>query len=92
VELRITPSAQQAIDSERDKAKRKKIEKCLAKLEINPDQPSLHSHHYDSFDKVYGQKVWESYVEEGTPGAWRVWWFYGPEPGQLSIVAIGKHP
>ncbi len=36
--------------------------------------------------------LWESYVENKTPSAWRVWWIYGPADGQITIVTIGPHP
>jgi hypothetical protein len=36
--------------------------------------------------------VFESYVQNRTPGAYRVFWCYGPEQGQITIVAITPHP
>lgn len=51
---------------------------------------SLQSHRYESLAGPNGEPVWESYVENQTPGAWRVWW-HGPEEGEISILAIGPH-
>jgi hypothetical protein len=33
----------------------------------------------------------EAYKKK-TPAAWRIFWCYGPEPDQLTILAITKHP
>lgn len=90
--LRLTPSAQEDYDGVRDRAKLKKVERCLGKLERDPHHPGLHSHPYEQFDKVYGEKVWESYVENKTPSASRVWWAYGPSQGEITILMIGPHP
>jgi hypothetical protein len=34
----------------------------------------------------------ESYAQNPTPGAWRVLWHYGPDPGVLTILMITEHP
>lgn len=72
--------------------KLRKVQACLAKLEANPRHPGLQSHRYESLAGPNGDPVWESYVENQTPGAWRVWWWYGPEEGEISILTIGPHP
>ena len=33
---------------------------------------------------------WE--VENRTPGAWRLWWCYGPEADTITLVTVGPHP
>jgi hypothetical protein len=43
------------------------------------DRGSLRSHQYENFPGLPKAKVWESYVENKTPGAWRIFWMYGPE-------------
>jgi hypothetical protein len=74
-------------------AKLKKVRNCLAKLESQgPQYPGLNSHQYVSLRGPNDEPVWESYVENQTPGAWRVWWYYGPEAGQITVVLIGEHP
>lgn len=90
--LNITESAQGVIGGVRDPGLKKKIPKCLGFLELDPSHNSLASHRFESFDALYGEKVWESYVENATPSAWRVWWFYGPADGEITIVDIGPHP
>jgi hypothetical protein len=79
-------------DLERDQPKLKKVEKCLAKLEQDPRQSGLNSHPYDEIKGPLGQKIFESYVENHTPSAWRVWWYYGPDEGTLTVVDLGQHP
>jgi hypothetical protein len=70
----------------------KKIAKALRLLSANPRHPGLKSHRFDSLDSHFGAAIWESYIENHTPGAWRVWWMYGPDDGTLTIVDIGPHP
>ncbi len=72
--------------------KHKKVLGCLGKLETNPRHPGLQSHKYSSLAGLNGEEVWESYVENQTPGAWRVWWHYGPGRGVITVVIIGPHP
>jgi hypothetical protein len=73
-------------------AKLKKLQKAFALLEANPRHPGLQSHQYESLAGPNGEKVWESYVENRTPGAWRIWWWYGPGKNELTVLAIGPHP
>lgn len=42
--------------------------------------------------KKYGKKVFESYLENQTPGAARMFWTYGPERGDITILALEPHP
>jgi hypothetical protein len=73
----------------------KKVRKALRHLEANPRHPGLHSHQYESFPVDRDVKVWDSYVENKTPGAWRIFWRYGPdEDGRsvITVLAITPHP
>lgn len=71
----------------------KKVRKALQLLEqAGPRHPGLHSHDYQSVPGPGGATLWESYIENKTPSAWRVWWIYGPADGQITIVTIGPHP
>jgi hypothetical protein len=73
--------------------KLKKVRKALRRLEqAGPRHPGLHSHSYQSVRGPGGATLWESYVENRTPSAWRIWWIYGPGDGQITIVTIGPHP
>ena len=38
------------------------------------------------------EDIWDSYVENHIPGAWRVFWHYGPGADSITIVTIGPRP
>jgi len=38
-----------------------------------------------------GAKVFEVYVQNRTPGAYRLFWCYGPEKREITIIAITPH-
>ena len=63
---------------------------ALKKLSSNPMYPSLKSHEITELSRRYGMKVWQSYLENKTSGARRMYWVYGP--GQLEITIIGLEP
>ena len=92
-----TEAKQQLHDLEHDEDKKdlqklKRVRKCLALLENNPRHTGLNSHKFSELRGPNGEDVWESYVENNTPGAWRVFWHYGPGQASLTIVAITAHP
>ena len=59
---------------------------------MNLRHPSLNTHEYKNFKGPDGEKIFEAYAQQNTPGAYRVFWFYGPEPDSISVFAIVKHP
>lgn len=77
----------------------KKARKALGYLQVNPRHPSLKSHEYENFPGYEKDKVWDSYVENKTPSAWRVYWMYGPneqdEAGEeihvITVLQISAH-
>lgn len=75
-----------------DQPRWKKVLKTFNLLSENPRHPGLNSHPFEDLDEVFGERIWESYIENKTPSAWRAWWFYGPEDGQISVVKIAQHP
>jgi len=87
-----TPETQLASLERLDPKKHRKVVKCLGLLESNPRYPWLNSHRYQNLDHIHGEKIWESYAENRTPGAYRVFWHYGPDDGEITIVAITPHP
>jgi hypothetical protein len=92
-----TREAEKVLDELRESnqyaVKLKKVRKALRLLEqTGPRHPGLHSHEYHSIPGPNGATLWESYVENRSPGAWRIWWIYGPQNEQITIVAIGPHP
>jgi hypothetical protein len=70
----------------------KAVRKCLGFLETNLRHPSLNTHEFHSLKGPNGEKVFEAYVQQKTPGAYRIFWYYGPEIGMITIVAIVPHP
>ncbi len=92
--LEFQPEAERALlELEQTAPKKyKKILKTLALMETNLRHPGLKTHEYSSLQGPNGEKVFEAYVENRTPGAFRVFWHYGPEQGILTILAITPHP
>lgn len=95
--LLYTTEAERVLDELRArkqfKLKLNKVRKALRLLEqVGPRHPGLHSHQYQSVPGPDGAPLWESYVENKTPPAWRIWWIYGPKDGQITVVTIGPHP
>lgn len=69
-----------------------KLGKVFNLLSTNPRHPSLSSHEILLLSKRYGQKVWQSYLENNTPSAGRVFWVYGPHKNEITIIGIEPHP
>ena len=75
------------------------VRKALAYLEIDPHHPSLHTHEFTSLAGPNGEKVFEAYAQNKTPGAYRIFWRYGPDETKgrkrvpiITILAITRHP
>jgi hypothetical protein len=68
------------------------VRRTLALLEANPRHPGLQTHEYKSLTGPGGRKVFEAYAERKTPAAFRIFWHYGPDKGQITVVAIVPHP
>jgi hypothetical protein len=98
--LRFSPAAAATLKElenggPNERAKLKKIKHTLGLIETNPRHPGLQSYPFENFPGApRGVKVWHSYVENKTPSAWRIWWRYGPNEGDLRIITvlfIGPH-
>jgi plasmid stabilization system protein ParE len=72
----------------------KQINKCIQLLQQNPRHPSLQTDEFASMPNPYAkdQKVFVACAQQKTPGAYRVFWCYGPGKGQITIIAITPHP
>ena len=72
----------------------KQVNKALRLLRENPKHPGLNTHEFDSIDHPYhkDQKVFVSYIQNNTSGAYRHFWCYGPDGGEATIIAITPHP
>lgn len=70
----------------------KQVGKAMYLLSQNPRYPGLQSHEITSLSSRYGMKVWESYLENNTPAAGRIFWVYGPSQGDITIIGLEPHP
>jgi hypothetical protein len=78
----------------RDEGLFQQVHKCVTHLQANPRHPGLNTHEFHSLENPYDPsgKVFEAYVQNRTPGAYRLFWCYGPDQGQITILAITPHP
>lgn len=70
----------------------RKIRKALQHLQEDPRHPGLKSHEIDVLTEKYGVRIWESYLENKRSGARRMFWIYGPETKEITIIGIENHP
>lgn len=81
------------LEADRGLSKRlKAVRKTLGFLESNPRHPGLQTHMFTSLEGPRGEKVFEAYAEHRTPAAYRIFWCYGPDRGEITILAITPHP
>ncbi len=101
-EIRFTPEAEANLKALHAPSKAgilKQVRKTLGLLETNLRHPSLKTHKFDSISGPDGEDVFEAYAQNQTPGAYRVFFIYGPDRTKgrknipvLTIVAIIPHP
>src|SRR5262249_21954825 len=70
----------------------KAVRKTLGYLETNVRHPSLNTHKYSSFSGPNGEEIFEAYAENNTPAAYRIFWYYGPNQKEITILTITPHP
>ena len=70
----------------------KKWGKAMRLLSQDPSYPSLHTHDIEPLTKRYGIKVWQSYLENNTSRAMRMYWVYGPDRQDITIIGLEPHP
>ncbi|MGL1891641.1 MAG: hypothetical protein OCD02_08440 [Spirochaetaceae bacterium] len=87
------------LDQKRNQTLNKNDEKLFNKLiktfnflSSNPRHPGLVSHEIEPLSKRYGLKVWQSYLENNKPSAGRIFWVYGPNKLDITIIGIEPHP
>ncbi len=94
--LKFTPQAEadlKSLEEDNSLSKRlKAVRKALGHLEINPRHPGLNTHKYNALSGPNGEEIFEAYAENKTPAAYRIFWFYGPEKKEITIIAITPHP
>ncbi len=65
----------------------KKWGKALKLLSADPGYPSLQTHEIEPLSRRYGMKVWQSYLENKTSGAMRMYWVYGIKEQKIQTLA-----
>ncbi|HDQ25177.1 MAG TPA: hypothetical protein ENN43_00325 [bacterium] len=70
----------------------KAVVKALGFLQSNPRHPGLKTHEFTSFKGPKGEKIFEAYAEQNTPAAYRVFFYYGPGKGEITVFTITPHP
>jgi len=75
-----------------DAKKYNKVLKTLGLMATNLRHPSLKTHKLDTLSGPNEEEVFEAYVENKTPAAFRVFWYYGPDQGVITVIAITPHP
>lgn len=76
-----------------DKSKKglvKQINRILGFMETNLRHPSLNTHKFTEISCELGE-VFETYAQNHTPGAYRVFWAYGPGKREIYIIDITPH-
>jgi len=95
-EIVWTQSAEEIYNRLKDSASQQKrykaVKKTIELLAENPRHNSLQTHEFLSLQGPNGEKVFEAYAEQKTSAAYRVFWYYGPAKGQITIIAITPHP
>ena len=84
-------SSQGNLDKEEQKLF-KKLVKALGHLAENPKHLSLASHEIEDLSRKHGIRIFQSYLENHTPGAGRLFWTYGPDKADITVLAIEPHP
>jgi len=67
------------------------VKKAINLLSQNPRHPGLHTHEYLTLTEKFGKRIFEAYAENHSPGAYRVFWYYGEDKGQITIIYVVPH-
>lgn len=70
----------------------KAVKKALNFLSENPRHQGLKTHECTGVKGPRDEKLFEAYAEQTTPAAYRIFWYYGPDKRQITIVSITTHP
>lgn len=70
----------------------KKLAKAIDRLRDDPFHPGLKSHEITALTRRYGRKIFQSYLENNTPAAGRIFWAYGPGEGEITVIGLEPHP
>lgn len=94
--LKLTPRASEQRELVRvsNEKRYKKINKALSLIKNDPKYPSLNAHKWDILKGKApdGGDVWTAYVENNTPSAWRIFFFFDRrDPGLIYVTSIEPH-
>ena len=76
----------------------KKFYKAIHHLSINPLHSGLSSHEIYELSVRYSKhigkkiKIFQSYLENNTPSAGRLYWCYAPKKNHITVVGLEPHP
>lgn len=70
----------------------KEVMKALGYMRTNLRHPSLNTHEFKGVRGKNGEKVFEAYAQNKTPGAYRIFFYYGPEKNEITVFSIIPHP
>lgn len=70
----------------------KAVKKAIKYLASDPRHKSFNTHEFVGIRGSCGEKIFEAYAEQSTPGAYRIFWCYGPKHEQITIISIIPHP
>ena len=94
--LNFTLTSKKALKILKENTGKKKQYKAMVKtlkyLTQNLRHPSLQTHIYHSLQGPSGEKIFEAYAEQNTSQAYRIFFYYGPHKGEITIFAIISHP
>ena len=90
--LRLQREYHSGTINKKDASLYKKWGKALKLLSDNPRHPSLQTHDIRELTERYGERVWQSYLENKTSGAMRMYWVYGPDSKSITIIGLEPHP
>ena len=94
-QIRLTQEAQDQYDylkTDKGLEKRYKAVKTFKFLKHNPLHPSLQTHKFTSLEGPRREEILESYAEQNTPAAYQVFWYYGPNKNQITVISIFPQP
>jgi hypothetical protein len=80
---------------ELDKSKKgilKQVKKALGYMETNLKHPSLKTHKFNEIESPFGGDVFESYAQNRAASAYRIFWVYGPNKAEITVLAVTPHP
>lgn len=96
MELLFTPEARDQLEELENNPSAssawKAVRKTLGLMERDLRHPGLNTHKFRSLRGHGGEEIFEAYAQNKTPGAYRVFWHYGPGRGRITIVAVTPHP